>query len=402
MVNTFLAHPDYVINAKLLDSRRLNKQITEATQIYNTCRKIYTHLSDTTYPSVWDLYAQARDVVKEHKIAWGNHPAVIMWLGYEDSLCEYIAACYNEWTTNRRRKDNTLCQYKNKPPEPRGEPCKPWWLYRTNLMLSHRVALINKERDRGEPAWYVKIKLFLDADATGRHREYVWPSKQKPKKVRMPYMVYGVDVETRYIYGFQGGTYKNSHRTLSILRKSGGIMMCFEFSGNLQDRLYTIIYNGLFQKHRYPYWGGRFDCDKFVQYLYSGMSKGVYSTRKQRPDYILYEIIDSTSCPPAGTLVLLTDDNNTCIHTIISTGVTDVVSGECLYLQKLGSVEVTILTLKESLKIYSEAVKTWTAHMGMGDSVKFETHIKIIDVQKEDRDLPTAVKATWLKKCDHN
>jgi len=180
MVNTFLVHPDYTINAKLLNSQRLNKQITEATQIYNICRKIMSYMTERP-EDIWELYDQARQITREHKIGWGNHPAVLMWLGYEDSLCEYIAACYNEWTTNRRRKNGTLCQYKNKPPLPKSVPIKPWWVYGTTLMLSHRVMLLNKEITRGEPDWYKNLKLFRDIPVkTLEHYAeygYIWPSK---------------------------------------------------------------------------------------------------------------------------------------------------------------------------------------------------------------------------------
>jgi len=182
MVNTFLVHPDYTINARLLDFRRLNKQITEATQIYNVCRKINALIPKPFSGNICDYYTTARALVRAHRIAWGNHPAVIMWLRYEDSLCEYIKACYLEWTTNRRRKNGTLCQYKNTPPEPRTpNPPKPWWVYGSDLMMCHRVILLNKERNRNEPAWYKKIKLFRDIPpekmAYYTKRGYIWPAR---------------------------------------------------------------------------------------------------------------------------------------------------------------------------------------------------------------------------------
>jgi len=59
MVNTFLVHPDYTINARLLDFRRLNKQITEATQIYNVCRKINALIPKPFPGNICDYYGIA-------------------------------------------------------------------------------------------------------------------------------------------------------------------------------------------------------------------------------------------------------------------------------------------------------------------------------------------------------
>jgi len=188
MVNTFLVHPDYTINSRLLDFRRLNKQITEATQIYKTCMRIKPYILNPT--NIWDYYNQAKIIVATYKIPWGNHPAVIMWLGFENSLCDYIAACYHEWTTNRRRKNGTCCKYKNKPPVPTGPSIKPWWIYNTRIILSHRIALWNKELDRNEPKWYTKIKLFIDArNQVKDDLPYIWPSKIKLPRRKKQYQV---------------------------------------------------------------------------------------------------------------------------------------------------------------------------------------------------------------------
>lgn len=56
---TFLPHEDFEKSAQSLDYRRLGKQRVEAMQIYNCLLK---------------------------PTRWKNHPAVLMWSGYEDAL----------------------------------------------------------------------------------------------------------------------------------------------------------------------------------------------------------------------------------------------------------------------------------------------------------------------------
>lgn len=180
LLNTFLIHPDYTINARLLNSQRLNKQITEATQIYNICCKINALLTHKPKNCV-EHREMAKKIRKDYKIAWATHPVIFMWLGYEDSLCEYIKACYIEWTTRRYKKDGSLCSYKKTPPQPKNNPIKPWWVYWSPLIISHRVILLNKEIDRKEPDWYKNIKLFLDIPPNiynyyTKHG-YIWPNR---------------------------------------------------------------------------------------------------------------------------------------------------------------------------------------------------------------------------------
>jgi len=74
-MQTFLPYPDYVESARVLDTRRLGKQIIEARQIGRA-------LTVAGY-------------------GWQSHPAVRMWRGYVPSLIRYAYACATEW--NRRR-----------------------------------------------------------------------------------------------------------------------------------------------------------------------------------------------------------------------------------------------------------------------------------------------------------
>ena len=70
-MQTFLPSPDFAECARVLDGKRLNKQITEVKQILMAI----TGESD----------------------GWRNHPAVAMWRGHYDALIEYGVALYDEW-----------------------------------------------------------------------------------------------------------------------------------------------------------------------------------------------------------------------------------------------------------------------------------------------------------------
>jgi len=69
-----------------LDYRRLGKQRVEAKQILNI------------------LLGKAK-VNRNGKIPWSNHPAVLMWKGYEEGLKQYYNVIVLEWI-NRGYKNN--------------------------------------------------------------------------------------------------------------------------------------------------------------------------------------------------------------------------------------------------------------------------------------------------------
>jgi hypothetical protein len=71
-MQTFLPQSDYYLSARTLDNKRLNKQILEGYQILNV-------LSG-----------------KSKTGGWRNHPAVLMWKGYEHGLWRYIQAMIHE------------------------------------------------------------------------------------------------------------------------------------------------------------------------------------------------------------------------------------------------------------------------------------------------------------------
>ena len=70
-MQTFLPSPDFAASAAALDPRRLGKQRVEALQILRA--------------------------LTQGGSAWRNHPAVLMWKGYEEALVAYGVAVCQAW-----------------------------------------------------------------------------------------------------------------------------------------------------------------------------------------------------------------------------------------------------------------------------------------------------------------
>lgn len=69
---------------------------------------------------------------------WSNHPAAVMWLGYEDALTEYL------WVNammHLRRGGNIRFEL---PPRPRIWE-HPWWLGTLRFHIPHQKALLAKD-----------------------------------------------------------------------------------------------------------------------------------------------------------------------------------------------------------------------------------------------------------------
>ncbi len=144
-MQTFLPYAHFQSSAEVLDYRRLGKQRVEALQILTT-------------------------LVTGRK-AWANHPATLMWKGYEQALAEYGRACCEEWVSNRGFKDTcrdkinallgppgagaTLVQTYRMPP----------WLGDPEFHASHRSNLLRKS-----PQYYYRFNWAEPDDLP-----YVWP-----------------------------------------------------------------------------------------------------------------------------------------------------------------------------------------------------------------------------------
>jgi hypothetical protein len=135
-MQTFLTDFSFKTSAEKLDYRRLGKQRVEARQIYNI------------------LTGQQKSK------AWTNHPAVLMWKNYENTLAEYHNCMIQEWI--KRGYKNTMQLL------PVTEPLTtPEWISNQEFINSHRSNLIRKD-----PIFYGRYNWNLPNDLP-----YIWPTK---------------------------------------------------------------------------------------------------------------------------------------------------------------------------------------------------------------------------------
>ncbi|WP_435770208.1 MSMEG_6728 family protein [Nocardioides sp. SYSU DS0651] len=148
-MQTFLPHPSFERSARALDAKRLGKQRVETIQVVRAL----------TRPGY----------------GWANHPAVLMWKGYEEALGRYGFTCCEVWTelgfgdtcaltiaTDLReagvatvRSEQQLAAAGALPP----------WLGDEALHRSHQSALVRKD-----PAHYAPLFPGVPDDLP-----YVWP-----------------------------------------------------------------------------------------------------------------------------------------------------------------------------------------------------------------------------------
>lgn len=89
-------------------------------------------------------------------IGFRKHPAVSMWLGFEEALKDYINAHIEVWIS--RGKNNTMKTYEVSPGYPR-----PSWNESDEVIKNFKAALIEKEISRYELAWYIRQDDFIDS-----------------------------------------------------------------------------------------------------------------------------------------------------------------------------------------------------------------------------------------------
>ena len=141
MVNTFLPYPSFIESAKVLDSKRLNKQILECDQILKAIEKENSGFKGP--------------------IGWINHPATKMWKGYELCLKAYRDMMLSEWLV---RGYNSTRQFLI-PTDSTNVMVYPKWLGDPNFHASHRSNLLRKDPIHyGQFGWTEPNNL-----------EYVWP-----------------------------------------------------------------------------------------------------------------------------------------------------------------------------------------------------------------------------------
>jgi len=142
-MQTFMPFSKYSEVAKVLDDKRLGKQRVEAYQILK--------------------------VLSGESKGWRRHPAVLMWLGHERSLCDYGLAMCQEWE-DRGFVDNLaekFHHYSNvytaigryvKP--------KPGWVGCDKVLESHQSNLLRKLPEHYRYWFDVPDDL-----------PYIWPTK---------------------------------------------------------------------------------------------------------------------------------------------------------------------------------------------------------------------------------
>lgn len=134
-MQTFLPYPSFLDSVRVLDSKRLGKQRVEAMQILNT--------------------------LETNSRAWANHPAVLMWKGYEDALRLYLSLCIYEWVD--RGYNNTMIA-----PEIKMITPLPPWISEHALHYSHKAALLYKDN-----GYYVRFGWDVIPGIN-----YFWPVKK--------------------------------------------------------------------------------------------------------------------------------------------------------------------------------------------------------------------------------
>lgn len=135
-MQTFLPYADFRKTVKCLYYRRLGKQRVEAYQILK--------------------------ILNGETNRWVNHPAVLMWRGYENALGLYMNHCILEWVNrgyNNNMRYSTIVA---------SDIVLPSWFGDENFHASHRSNLLRKNFEYySQFGWNETPEL-----------EYVWPVRK--------------------------------------------------------------------------------------------------------------------------------------------------------------------------------------------------------------------------------
>ena len=158
-VQTFLPYADFEASARVLDRKRLGKQRVEAIQVVRAL----------TVPGY----------------GWANHPAALMWKGFEEALGRYGFVCCEVWTelgfgdTCAATIATDLRAYGVEQVRTQEELAAagalPPWLGDEDLHRSHRSALVRKDPDLYRPrfpdvpddlpyVWPVRSRAVVEAE----------------------------------------------------------------------------------------------------------------------------------------------------------------------------------------------------------------------------------------------
>lgn len=154
-MQTFLPFSDFDECARVLDSKRLNKQIRESKQI------LCAIIAD-------------QPARRERQRKWGkfypNHPAVKMWRGHQLALIDYTLAMIEEFRRRGGQDRVNVQRWFERVASMLSawgySKDTPWWLGEEELHASHRSNLLKKE-----PDWYCKFD-WTEGDGL----PYWWPT----------------------------------------------------------------------------------------------------------------------------------------------------------------------------------------------------------------------------------
>jgi hypothetical protein len=152
-VQTFLPYADFERSARILDPKRLGKQRVETIQVVRALTKA--------------------------GYGWGNHPAVLMWRGFEEALGRYGFTCCQVWTELGFGDSCALTIAADlraagvatvrTQPELAAAAALPPWLGDQAIHRSHQSALVRKDHAHYRP-------LFPDVPDD---LPYVWPVRSQ-------------------------------------------------------------------------------------------------------------------------------------------------------------------------------------------------------------------------------
>jgi hypothetical protein len=160
-MNTFLPYKSFKQSARCLDNKRLGKQRVECYQIMLV---------------LLDLQPRLKNSKKKERKGWKNHPAVLMWKGYEGQLYIYWTEISDEWKKRGFKNEgndlNLKYVYKEKVEKIIFYLDPPKWLGKKIFHSSHRSNLLRKDK-----VYYSQFK-WKEAD----NLEYYWPIQKEKVK----------------------------------------------------------------------------------------------------------------------------------------------------------------------------------------------------------------------------
>lgn len=174
-MQTFLPYPSFENSASCLDNKRLTKQLLEATQILgiNAHKKAYSckNCKETSNRNDFIYGCSAtQKPLNQHKweiTPWYNHPAVVMWRGYNAALYYYTQELVIQ---NRKRGFNVMYAVDfidSLPTDFKRGGIIPPWLGIDKFHNSHKSNLLRKDYD-----FYFSTQGWTN-DLTV---EYWWPT----------------------------------------------------------------------------------------------------------------------------------------------------------------------------------------------------------------------------------